>query len=88
LPTAEEFDIPFSPTEIDEEIVAGYLDTLMNACDRASESDAFYFITLKRDEQNRVLFEVMGATIDDDLMDLSTAEVFKFIEGEMRKREQ
>lgn len=88
LPTAEELDVPPTIDSYDEAVVAEYLDTLMLACDKASESDAFFFVMLKRDEQDRVHFEVMGASIDDDLMNLSVAEVFKFVEGEMRRREE
>lgn len=88
---AEEQDIPtvipiLTEAEEDQE-AEQYLEVLMTACDRAAESEGFYFVTLKRDEHNHIQLEVLSAALDDEMRSISGADVFQFVEREMRRRD-
>lgn len=79
-------DIPTVPNIVPSEEEETYIDSIMAACDKASEADGFYFVTLKRDEEDRIVLEILHAAIDADLNSLSGADVFSFLEHEMRQR--
>lgn len=83
---AEEQDIPTVPNISDEDLEEEYIDQIMTACDRASEANGFYLVTMKRDEENRIQLEIISAANDDELRSLSGADVFQFVEREMRQR--
>lgn len=82
IPTGEEF----IPTEAEEDMIEEYLNVLMMAADKAAESDAFYFISLKRDPNNQIKLEITHAANDEELANLPSADVFRFAEQEMRRR--
>lgn len=75
------------PTSEEYEKMEEYLDALMVACDKASESDGFYLVTLKR-ENDFIRLEILGATVDEELMYLSGPDLFKFIEQELREEKE
>lgn len=87
LLSAEEHEIPNSvPSAPEPDRGEEYINRIMEACDRAAESDGFYFVTLKRDEENRISLEIISAASDEYLLSLSGADVFQFVEREMRQR--
>lgn len=76
----------FIPTEEQEEMMESYMDTLIAAADKASESDAFFFICLKHDEEGHNGLEMLHAIADKRYRHISIADVFAFAEREMRRR--
>lgn len=79
----EDLDIP-SPEEM--VVMENYMDALIAAADRASESDAFFFICLKQDEDGYNGLEMLHAIADEKFRNISVADVFAFAEREMRRR--
>lgn len=77
---------PDIPTHAQDTLMEGYMDSLIAAADKASESDAFFFICMKRDEEGRDLIEMVHAAADERFKYISIADVFRFAEREMRRR--
>jgi hypothetical protein len=63
-----------------------YMDALMTAADRASESDAFFFICLKQNDKGQNGLEMLHAIADERYRNISIADVFALAEREMRRR--
>lgn len=92
---AEVHDIPSSipdepephiPTNEENQAMEDYMEALISAADRASESDAFFFICLKSDGDGHNGLEMFHAIADEQYLHISVADVFAFAEREMRRR--
>lgn len=88
---AEIHDVPATPprqpTEEEEQRIAKYIDAIGRAFERASESDAFFLITLKKDDEGVMNMDMLGSTTDLDLKELPHADLLAFAESEMRRLE-
>lgn len=92
---AEPYDVP---NVIDEEMseqeerIAEYLDQMMAAFDKASESDAFFLITIRKevdpDHGNMMLVDIIKGASDEELDHIPDEELFGFVQREMRRRNQ
>lgn len=87
----EPFEIPVVPEEFDsDQRMQEYLEMLMVAFEKASESHGFYLITMKRDMDPEIgemfVVDVLQGTSDPALKDIPASELFHFVEQEMRKR--
>lgn len=75
-----------------EEQISGYIDQIGAAFNKASEAEGFFLITMRREvdpnEGSMILVDIIKGAIDEELDALPEAELFRFVEAEMRRREQ
>lgn len=90
---SEIYDVPSAlpdpstiPTAAQDAMMEDYMDSLITAADKASESDAFFFICMRRDEEGKDLLEMVHAAADERFKYISIADIFRFAEREMRRR--
>lgn len=93
-----DIDIPLTPPvpssrEEREAQINDYVESMMDAFDRASESDGFYLVTVRRgidpeSGQEIVLIEMHRGAVDEEMEGIHHADLFHFVEQEMRRRDQ
>lgn len=77
---------PYIPSDDEQAVMENYMDALTLAAEKASESDAFFFVCLKQDEDGRNGVDMLYAIGDPHFQKISIADVFAFAEREMRRR--
>ena len=96
LMAEEIFDSPvpsLPPIHTDrEEDMAQYIESIGAAFEGAAESDAFYLITMKKVidpmGQEGIMIDMKYAAANDELSGVPDSELFRFVEQEIRRREQ
>lgn len=90
----EVHEVPSAPPEKVErdverqEVMDSYMDALQIAAEKASESDAFFFVCLKREGMSQPALEILYGIGDPNIRQISAADIFHVAEQEMRRRGQ
>ncbi len=94
LTGVDDYEVPLIiPEEGQGDQIGEYLDSMMEAFDKASESDGFYLITMRREidsdsGQEVIMIDVLRGAADAELDGILDADLFRFVEQEMRRRNQ
>lgn len=80
---------PRIPSEEEQERIDQYIAAIEAAFEKASESEAFFLITLKRDSEDDTLqMNIITSTTDEELKELPSSALLRFAEEEMRRKEE